>query len=252
VLTVLRLVKTDFDREQMKRVLVRQAASYVTHGLLYGLGYLPTRHKPRRASDIRTVVFVHGLAGNRANFFPAQAYLGAVGHRRQYSFNYRSRGSIERLALLLKRRIDENVKGGAIDIVAHSMGGIVARYYLQILGGHRRVDRLITLATPHFGTHSSAYVPSGLVSQLRPGGPFLRYLNGLEPPQGVQCHSFGGRDELVVLPPSSALAPFGETVMLEDMGHMDMLLSPRVFAAVHARLRQPLVPTQEATQDCQA
>jgi triacylglycerol lipase len=230
----------------MRRAAARTAAAWLTHGLLFGFSFLPSRHRPRRDPRIRTVVFVHGLAGNRANFFPLQAYLRLRGHRRQLSFNYRSRGSIEGLALNLKRQLDRNVRGGRIDLVCHSMGGLVARHYVQALGGSRRVDRVITLGTPHHGSTSSAYLPLPLVNQLRPNGLFLRGLDALPLPSHVRFHSFAARDDLLVLPCESALAPFGECVMLEDLGHMDMLLSPRVFAAVHDRLTE--VSTPESTR----
>lgn len=90
-------------------------------------GFLKSRHRPLRQKDIRTLVFVHGYATNRAGFFPLQTDLALRGHGRQYAFNDWSSGSIESLAIELEREIDENVKGGRIDLVCHSMGGIVAR-----------------------------------------------------------------------------------------------------------------------------
>jgi triacylglycerol lipase len=220
----------------LKRAAARTAAAWLTHGVLFGLGFIPSRHRPRRDRRIRTLVFVHGLAGNRANFFPLQAYLRLRGHRRQLSFTYRTKGSIEGLALQLKRRIDRDVKGGRIDLICHSMGGLVARYYVQALGGSRRVDRVITLGTPHRGSTSSVYLPLPLVRQMRPGGAFLSSLDALSLPEHVRFHAFAARDDFLVLPSEAALPPFGERVMLDDLGHLDMLLSPRIFAAVGDRL----------------
>ena len=49
-----------------------------------------------------------------------------------------------------------------VHIVAHSMGGLVARYYVQRLGGHERVHTLVTLGTPQRGTRwARALPPSG-------------------------------------------------------------------------------------------
>lgn len=211
--------------------LILEALSYAAHGILYGFGYLPSRHRPLRARDIRTVVFVHGLWATRASFFPLQGYLRLLRHSRQLSFNYRS-SSIEQAAFELKRRIDRDVRGGRIDLVCHSLGGLVARVYLQQLGGARRVDRLITLATPHGGTHASVYVPTRLVSDLRPASPFLEKLDALPPPENVRCLSIAAGRDLMVLPASHSLAPFGEHLSFDDLGHLDLLLSPRVFDAV--------------------
>jgi pimeloyl-ACP methyl ester carboxylesterase len=43
-------------------------------------------------------------------------------------------------------------RGGKVDIVAHSMGGIIARIYVQSLGGDRRFQNLVMLGTPHRGS----------------------------------------------------------------------------------------------------
>src|SRR5690606_38652130 len=105
-------LRVDDPSRAMKRAAARTAAAWLTHGLLFGFSFIPSRHRPRRDRNIRTVVFVHGLAGNRANFFPMQAYLRLRGHRRQLSFNYRTTGTIQTLALGLRRQLDRNVKGG--------------------------------------------------------------------------------------------------------------------------------------------
>lgn len=57
-------------------------------------------------------------------------------------------------AKLLRTKIDEikaQTKWPKVDIVAHSMGGLVAREYIGTLNGGSSVDQLITLGTPHDG-----------------------------------------------------------------------------------------------------
>jgi pimeloyl-ACP methyl ester carboxylesterase len=227
------------DARAARAALVQEAISWAAHGILYGFGYIPSRHRPERARDIRTLVFVHGLGANRASFFPMQGFLRLLGHQRQYSFNYPTRGSIEAMALHLARRLARDVRGGRIDLVCHSLGGLVARYYLQELGGDRRVDRLITLGTPHHGTLAAVYLPTAVVSQLWPESAFLRRLNRLPAPRGVRAVSFAAGRDILILPRESALAPFGATGTFPELGHLDMLLSPRVFVAVHAALAEP-------------
>jgi len=42
--------------------------------------------------------------------------------------------------------------GGKVVIVAHSLGGLVARKYMELFGAKNRVSKIITLGTPHYGT----------------------------------------------------------------------------------------------------
>jgi triacylglycerol lipase len=222
-----------YDPRSERQRLIREVLSWAAHGLLYGFGFLPSLHRPRRARDIRTLVFVHGLGANRASFFPLQGYLKLHGHARQLSFNYSAEGGrIEHAALELKRILDRNVRGGRIDLVGHSMGGLVARYYVQKLGGSRRVDRLITIATPHGGTYASAYMPTRVVSHLRPKSAFLEELDALSCPPGLRCLSIAAGRDLMVLPAEASYAPFGDVLRFDDLGHLDVLLSPRVFHAI--------------------
>ena len=65
----------------------------------------------------------------------------------------RTSGSDTMKACFFRSRADcVNNNYNKIDIVAHSMGGLVARYYIENLGYDNRVDKLITVCTPHWGT----------------------------------------------------------------------------------------------------
>jgi pimeloyl-ACP methyl ester carboxylesterase len=63
--------------------------------------------------------------------------------------------SIRRYAESLKQEIDEirqeDEKVHKVDIVAHSMGGLVARWYIELGGGQENVRKLIMLETPNRG-----------------------------------------------------------------------------------------------------
>jgi triacylglycerol esterase/lipase EstA (alpha/beta hydrolase family) len=229
-------VRSDFDPRETRRAIAQEGLCALAHGLLYPFGLRRSRHRSERRPDQRTLVLVHGLGANRSSFFALQAYLWLAGYRDQLALTHRSRGSIEGLALQLKRTVDAGVRGGRIDLIAHSIGGLVCRFYLQYLGGARRVDRLITLGTPHRGTHAAAFVPSALVRQLEPGSPFLRYLNRDLPPGSLRITSLGAGRDLLIQPLESALYPFGERQTFADLGHLGLLFSPRVFQAVRAAL----------------
>ena len=227
--------RIDFAFSETGKHALLEAGSLALQSLIFGFGYVPHQHKTVRDPNLHTVVFVHGLAATRASLFPVQAYLRAQGYTRQHSMNYQTSGSIESLALALKKRIDGEIKGGRIDLVCHSLGGLVARSYLQQLGGDRRISRVVTLATPHGGTHATAYLPTPMVRQMTPGSSFLRHLDSLPAPD-VAFTSIGAAADAIVLPVENARAPFGEYAQYDTVGHTGLLLSPAVLRRVHSAL----------------
>jgi hypothetical protein len=155
-----------------------------------------------------------------------------------------------------------------LSIVAHSMGGLVARSACQAgaAAGHAwpaRLRTLVFLGTPHHGAplerggHRletllgvSPYVaPLARLGMLRSAGiTDLRHGDGTPLPEGVDCHAFAaGRDRLV--PVASALGrhhdhrralvfPRERRWVFRELGHFDLLDD----AGVYARLREVLAP----------
>src|SRR6185295_5652481 len=77
------------------------------------------------------VVFVHGLFGDPTNFLLARSYLAAGGVRSFATFSYPPRLDYQRLARRLGAAIADYCAATGVDevdIVAHSMGGMIARY----------------------------------------------------------------------------------------------------------------------------
>ncbi len=64
----------------------------------------------------------------------------------------RSAGTDEMKACFYNSRADYNAGNYKINLVGHSMGGLVSRYYIENLGHDDRVDKLITICTPHWGS----------------------------------------------------------------------------------------------------
>jgi pimeloyl-ACP methyl ester carboxylesterase len=73
-----------------------------------------------------------------------------------YDWRRDNSASAQRLSRFLSVRLTEWRKyagqGAKVILVAHSMGGIVARYYLEALGGWKDCKALITFGTPFRGS----------------------------------------------------------------------------------------------------
>ena len=112
-----------------------------------------------RVGPRHPVVLLHGLFGfDELALGPARvAYfrgltgtldrLGADVHRLRVART----GRISLRARQLARRIEE-LDAKRVNLIAHSMGGLDARYAIAKLGMSERVASLVTIGTPHRGT----------------------------------------------------------------------------------------------------
>jgi len=104
------------------------------------------------------LLLVHGMGfrdRRRLNYWGRIPKLFEEMGNEIYYGNQDSNGSIEDNALAIKGRIEEILKAtGAkkVNIIAHSKGGLDARYAISSLGMGDRVASLTTVATPHHGS----------------------------------------------------------------------------------------------------
>jgi triacylglycerol lipase len=219
-----------------RELVARELAAVVGAGLLFPFGLPRPRTRPTaRRAEQRTIVLVHGYLANRTTLWPLKAYLKLHGIGPVMSFEYASTEGIERSARALKEFCRRRVRGGRIDLVCHSLGGVVARCWLQELGGARRVDRCITLSSPHRGTYGAYWVVGRVGRELRPDSTILSRLEGSRAAASrVQFTSIVAGSDNIVFP--RIFASHEELVHMPDIGHVGMLFSPRVLRAVADRL----------------
>jgi len=187
------------------------------------------------------VVLLHGFAMNRTNWIWLGRRLARRGIGPLYATSYFSPQPVRRSAEHLARfiaRVRERQGCERVDIVAHSLGGTVARYYIEHLGGAAHVGRLVTIGSPHRGTHIArlgAVIPSALESRI--DSDFYAELGPPVARAGLTYTSVWSRSDAIIEPPESAsIAPVGEDYVFDDLGHLSLLLSPRVLDTVAARL----------------
>ena len=126
------------------------------------------------------IMLVHGLVDNRSIFTLLRRALRRRGFGRVLTLNYSPftqdvRSAAARLERLVEKTCEETGYE-RVHVVGHSLGGVIARYYVQRMGGDARVHTLCTLGSPHAGTHAARLLPQRLVRQLRPGSPLMQEL----------------------------------------------------------------------------
>ncbi len=141
-----------------------------------------------------------------------------------------------------------------LDLVGFSMGGIISRYYVQRLGGINRVQRFITISSPHNGTVVAyASLRPGCV-QMRPDSTFLKDLNrDVAMLKQLNFTSMWTPYDLMIVPANSSQMPIGTEVIVPSRLHPWMLTDSRCLAAVAEALAAPINSGRQSgyTQDSQ-
>ncbi|MFI5845139.1 esterase/lipase family protein [Catenuloplanes sp. NPDC051500] len=186
------------------------------------------------------VVLIHGYNSSPATWNTLVQRLTAAGYDAAdiHRFGYDYRVSNVTTAALLADYIAA-IGAPHVDLVGHSMGALIARYYVKNLNGTRTVDELISLAGPHHGTRTLAicsFDPS--CREMLPGSAFLRTLNaGDETPGAVEYRTFYSKCDLLILPYTSALLNGAENTNAGCIGHTEFRLVDSVAKALIAELK---------------
>ena len=200
-----------------------------------------------RADAVTTpVLLLHGYLATRGSVHLLEKRLAGLGHIvMTYRLGSVHLGDIQDSAGFIARKVESLVAQTGVekvDVVAHSMGGLVALDYLKRLGGHRRVRRRVLLGTPILGTWSAllgiATIPLGRASlQLLPGSSFLRDLARMPMPAGPEVIAIAAdRDWLA--PPRTTLLE-GVRCLNVPTGHSGLLVDESVAQLISEILVAP-------------
>lgn len=111
----------------------------------------------RVAKANRIALFVHGIIGDTRDMAASLRRAGLTDYDLILTFDYENlQDPITETARALKSRLGTvglgPEHGKSLDIIAHSMGGLVSRWFIEREGGDRVVRRLVMLGTPNGGS----------------------------------------------------------------------------------------------------
>ena len=239
---------------QLVRATVNEAVSVARCVVAYPQGFLNAGLRTGTPSGDQSldtpVLLVHGFGHNSSAWLMMRRALKRAGFTSIHTMNYNPLvHDVPEIAEKLSNRVEmirELTGSDKVNIVGHSLGGVVARWYVQELDGDVKVNTVITLSSPHKGT-VAAFVPLGRTArELRPGAWLIRRLNDRALPTQVRWVAFYGDTDALVQPIHSgridvpALA--ARNVLIPAMGHMGMLLSGDVVNQVVEELLRPPAP----------
>jgi pimeloyl-ACP methyl ester carboxylesterase len=236
-----------------KRSTIGQDVTGGADGLSY-LRHLVRGNRIRRGAafdelspESPPVLIIHGFLGTRGSMYMLERRLVQDGFVcvsfNLGTFNVRD---IRRSSFLIHRKIERilaQTPSQRIDIIGHSMGGLIGLYYVKKLGGHTRVRKLIMMGTPIRGTWAAlaGVLTLGLWStsswQLLPRSRFLDELAQGPLPPNVEFHTIAAARDWVVPLPTTRIA--GANAMTVPLGHSSLVVSEEVYRRVVNTLRPP-------------
>ena len=187
------------------------------------------------------VLCIHGYLCNGSYWWSMIRYLRRRGFTNLYTISLVPVfGSIECYVDQVARRIDEVLELSGADrviILAHSMGGLAARCYLAAEPNRNRVEKIITLASPHHGTLIARLSPTKNSRQMRPESSFIDELNR-SPSQerSAPITSIFSVDDNIVVPQDSSRLEHAQNIAVAGVGHVAMAFSPTVKRLVYQQL----------------
>lgn len=226
------------------RGMLLEAASLTFLVATYPLRLLQDASPARsRRPGQRPVILVHGYGGNSANFLWLQWRLRHQGFANVYAVSYTPPHiNARKLAAQVARHVERilaTTGADQADLVCHSMGGPLARYAIKNLGLAGKIDRVITLGSPHYGSRIAALFPArGAAAQMRYHSPFVTELaDGGDCPGGARFYCLYSSMDNFVLPAATArLKAARQTTHIPGLGHCALLYSRRVARQVATHL----------------
>jgi len=262
-----RLATADLPR--VASGLAIEAAWATAHLMMYPLGFLstPTRAVAgRRRHDLTglspeqrglfhyrvdaaetPIVLVHGIIDNHAIFTVLEYALRRRGFQTLSSYDYGLlTHNIPRAAARLGQAIEELSAATGyerVHVIGHSLGGLIARYCVQRLGGDRHVHTLVTLGTPHQGTQLAWAAPLlPLVRQLAPNSSIIQELAEPAPLCNTRFIAFYSDIDHLVVPSRNARLDHpdlnAQNVPVRGIGHLSMPNNGRIAFTIAQALRQ--------------
>jgi len=193
------------------------------------------------------LVLVHGLWDTPSLF---NSLRRAIGDQREVFIPHLPHGlgvvPLEDLAADLGKGIEKRFgHEQPLDVMGFSMGGVISRSWIQLLGGNQQVRRFTSVASPQQGTWAAQPWPSRLlasVGDMKVGSDLLKRLNGdREALAGLECCSLYCLADVMVVPGWSAVLPVGRREVLRPLNlqHHELMAHPASVAQVAQELLRP-------------
>lgn len=200
------------------------------------------------AGHRRPILLIHGFLGTRGAMLLTERRLKERGYPIfSVELGWLNVADISRSAMRIAEKV-ERIRAkhnlDRIDILGHSMGGLIGLMYVKHFGGADHVRKMVTVGAPFHGARLARAALIGIpvmglwaqsLWQIVPDSRFLAELTAPPLPPGVEIACIIAKNDSIVSPRSCALE--GARNIMIATNHAGLVVSPRVFARVEEEFR---------------
>ncbi len=215
--------------------LVFEGFAVVVSFLLRPSGYLTDQAVSTGSSEGRPILLVHGYLHDSSAWIFLKRELSKSGFGPIYTLNLahpflsiRDYGT--QVAKKAEKIAEERGRGDLV-LIGHSMGGLVSSWYAATIAPRNKALEVITIGSPLHGTYAAAIAIGPNGREMRRRSEFIQELQReIGRRSQVGFYHIASMADQLILPGSSGRMgrdPKKEYI-LDDIGHMTLLFSPRV------------------------
>jgi triacylglycerol lipase len=193
----------------------------------------------------RGIVLVHGFVCNRAVWNPWMTRLRAQGIPYVAVNLEPVFGSIDEYAAIIERAVRqmEAATGRKPVLVAHSMGGLAVRAWLNRFAADDRVHRVITIGSPHHGTWMGRFARTRNTVEMQLNSRWRQALAEQEPPERhARFTCFYSHCDNIAFPASTATLAGADNRHVPGVAHVHLLFQNEVYSEALRWLESPKEP----------
>jgi uncharacterized membrane protein YgcG len=204
---------------------------------------------PGKLATPRVVLLITGVTIPAAWFEPIEARLERDGFIPVvYEPPDLLSGDLEQNSYWLGDVVEQvklDYKQDTIDILAECTGGVIARHYIQSLGGAKNVSRMVTFISPQHGVAKAPMAAPiagwPALYDLSPGSDFLKAVNGAPLPKDVAFTSIYSCTDEYIQPFETSIIPGAKNIGLCNgfVGHFEFFYNPDIYLIMHEELTAP-------------
>jgi triacylglycerol lipase len=194
----------------------------------------------------RGIILVHGFVCNRAVWNPWMRRLRAHGIPYVAVNLEPVFGSIDDYAEIIEGAVQQMEAATRCEpvLVAHSMGGLAVRAWLNRFAADHRVHRVITVGSPHHGTWMGRFARTRNTVEMQLNSRWRQALVAQEPPERhARFTCFYSHCDNIAFPASTATLVGADNRHVAGVAHVHLLFQHEVFSEALRWLESPKEPT---------